>query len=74
MSSQKPTDTDHEVLKLLRWVRENFNIEKPRVVGVKNPDKRWITGDFDHRGWSYCSEEFILDHYRVTQLKENAKH
>jgi len=72
MSSQKPTDTDHEILKLLRWVKENFGIEAPHTIGQTNPEKRWVANI--ERGWSYCSEEYMLDHYRVTQLKEDAKH
>jgi len=60
MSSQKPTDTDHEILKLLRWVRENYN------VSLWNDRPVWTK-----EGHGLYDDSVILHYFKEQQ---NAKH
>ena len=55
MSSQKPTDTDHEILKLLRWVRENYLIAQRSPYTVE-----WMNREQN----SFHADSVVLDIYQ----------
>ena len=55
MSSQKPTDTDHEILKLLRWVRENYLIAQRSPYTVE-----WMNREQN----SFHADAVVLDIYQ----------
>jgi hypothetical protein len=64
MSSLKLTDTDYEIIEMLKWIRKEFRIV---VIGKEN---QWIVTD-DIK-WDPTTEKNIMEHYKI--IKEDAKH
>ena len=55
MSSEKPTDTDHEVLKLIKWIRENY------IVAQRGPKHvEWMNSERN----SFHADAVVLDIYQ----------
>jgi hypothetical protein len=55
MSSEKPTDTDHEILKLIKWIRENYII-----AGRSEKEVGWVNKEQN----SFHADSVVLDVYQ----------
>ena len=63
MSAENPTDLDHEIIKFIKWIRENY-----KVAVFSNTPTKWLMKD----NFSYHDDIVVLDCY--LKRKKNAKH
>ena len=63
MSSQKPTDFDHELIQFVKWIRENYTSD------VWNGKQIW-----SNKGHGLFPDEWLVSEYKEFKQKINAKH